>query len=94
MQQMMVGGIKVDIIRKDIKNLHLAVYPPAGRVRVATPLRIKDEAVRLFIVSKMSWIKRQQKKFIEQERQSEREYLTRESHYYPGKKVPLKHHRG
>ena len=89
MQQMKVGGIQVDIVKKDIKNLHLAVYPPSGRVRIAVPLRVNDESIRLLIVSKLSWIKKQQKKFAEQERQSEREYVTRESHYYQGRRYLL-----
>jgi len=89
MHQIVVNGLIVDVIRKDIKNLHLAVYPPNGRVRVAVPLRVDDEAVRLAIVSKWSWIKRQQLKFAQQERQSEREYVSGESHYYRGSRYLL-----
>src|SRR5438132_10810487 len=70
--QIIVSDLVVDVVRKDIKNLHLAVYPPAGRVRVAVPLRVNDEAVRLFTISRLSWIKRQQAKFTGQERQSAR----------------------
>jgi len=82
--QLDVNGLVVDVVRKNIKNLHLGVYPPAGRVRVATPLRVNDEAVRLFVISKQAWIKRQQGKFESQERQSAREYVSGESHYYQG----------
>ena len=89
MHQVTVGGIKIDVIKKDIKNLHLAVYPPAGRVRVASPLRVNDEAIRLYIVSKMRWIKKQKQKFNAQERQTEREYLNRESHFYQGRRYLL-----
>src|SRR5437764_6928218 len=85
----MVSGIPVAIDRKDIKNLHLGVYPPNGRVRVAAPLRINDEAVRLLIISKLAWIRRQQAKFEGQERQSEREFVSGESHYYQGKRYLL-----
>ena len=60
-----VGGIAVDVVRKDIKNLHLGVYPPYGRVRVAAPLIISDEAVRLAVIDKLGWIKRQQIKFAD-----------------------------
>lgn len=84
-----VGGLLVDVVRKDIKNLHLAVYPPAGRVRVATPLRVSDEAVRLAVISRLAWIKRQQAKFEGQERQSAREYVTGESHYFQGRRYRL-----
>ena len=45
--------ISVDVVRKDIKNMHLAVYPPTGRVRIAAPLRVNDEAVKLFAISKI-----------------------------------------
>jgi predicted metal-dependent hydrolase len=53
--QITVHGLVVDVVRKDIKNLHLGVYPPAGRIRVAVPLRVNDEAVRLFTISKLGW---------------------------------------
>jgi len=89
MHQISVGELTVDVVRKDIKNLHLAVYPPEGRVRIAAPLRIDDEAVRLAVISKLSWIKRQQKKFQTQERQTAREYVYHESHYYFGQRYLL-----
>src|SRR5437773_3273660 len=85
-----VNGLAVRIVRKDIKNLHLGVYPPTGRVRVAAPLRVNDEAVRLFTISKLAWIKRQQAKFEGQERQSAREFVSGESHYYQGNRYLLK----
>lgn len=89
MHQIKVNDLVVDVVRKDIKNLHLAVYPPNGRVRVAVPLRVDDEAVRLAVISKLTWIKRQQSKFLEQERQTEREYVSGESHYFQGKRYLL-----
>ena len=64
------GGIPVEIVRKDIKNLHLGVYPPHGRVRVAAPLVVSDEAVRLAVIDKLGWIRRQKTRFTEQSRQS------------------------
>ena len=63
-----VSGIPVEVVRKPIKNLHLGVYPPAGRVRVAAPERMDDEAVRLAVVSRLGWIRRQQARFAEQPR--------------------------
>ena len=87
--QLIVSGIVVDVVRKDIKNLHLAVYPPYGRVRVAAPLRVDDEAVRLAVISRLAWIKRQQAKFEAQERQSSREFVSGESHYYLGSRYLL-----
>lgn len=87
-----VRGIKVEVIRKDIKNLHLGVYPPLGRVRVAVPLVISDEAVRLAVIDKLGWIKRQKAKFAEQPRQSQREMVNGESHYFWGKRYRLRVH--
>lgn len=84
-----VQGISVEVIRKDIKNLHLGVYPPDGRVRVSAPLRIKDDAVRLAVIDRLSWIKRQRAKFGAQFRQSRREIVTGESHYYRGRRYRL-----
>jgi predicted metal-dependent hydrolase len=85
----MVHDIRVEVVRKDIKNLHLGVYPPNGRVRVAVPSRFTDEAVRLAVISKLGWIRRQQKGFDEQVRQSEREMVTGESHYVQGRRYRL-----
>lgn len=85
----MVSNIPVDVVRKNIKNLHLAVYPPNGRVRVAVPLRMNDDAVRLAIISKLAWIKRHQTKFAGQERQSAREFVTGESLYFQGRRYRL-----
>lgn len=87
--QLTVNGLLVEVVRKNIKNLHLGVYPPDGRVRVATPLGVNDEAVRLAVISKLAWIKRQQAKFAGQERQSAREYVSGESHYFQGQRYLL-----
>jgi predicted metal-dependent hydrolase len=89
MEQIIISNIKIDVVRKDIKNIHLAVYPPTGRVRIAAPLRVNDDAIRLFAISKLGWIKRHQRKFEGQERISPREYKNRESHYYQGKRYLL-----
>jgi len=84
-----VSGLPVEIVRKAIKNLHLGVYPPNGRVRVAAPVRVRDEAVRLAVISRLGWIKRQRTRFHAQERQSAREYVSRESHYFLGRRYLL-----
>jgi predicted metal-dependent hydrolase len=89
MHQIEVNGLTVDVVRKDIKNLHLAVYPPNGRVRVAVPLRVNDEAVRLAVITKLGWIKHQQSKFEGQERETMRKYVSGESHYFQGKRYLL-----
>ncbi|HEX8173984.1 MAG TPA: SprT family zinc-dependent metalloprotease [Pyrinomonadaceae bacterium] len=89
MHQIKISDITIDVVRKDIKNLHLAVYPPSGRVRIATPLKIDDEGVRLFAISRLTWIKRQISKFEAQARQTKREYLAGESHYFEGNRYLL-----
>jgi hypothetical protein len=89
MHQITIGDRQIDVVRKDIKNLHLAVYPPDGRVRIATPLHLDDEAVRLFAISKLGWIKKHQANFLNQERRSKREFVSGESHYFQGKRYLL-----
>lgn len=89
MSKLKIGSLTVEIVRKNIKNLHLAVYPPNGRVRVAVPLRVDNEALRLAVASRIAWIRRQQKKFLTQDRQSRREFVQRESHYYLGERYFL-----
>jgi predicted metal-dependent hydrolase len=75
---------------KDIKNLYLNVYPPMRSVRIAAPLWMKLDTIRIFAISKLAWIKQQQKKLQEQKREPVREYLDRESHYVWGKRCLLK----
>src|SRR5260370_34258338 len=87
--RIIVSGMRIDVIRKAIKNLHLGVYPPNGRIRVAVPLRVSDDAVRLAVVTRLAWIKRQTAKFHAQERQSAREYVSGESHYFLGRRFRL-----
>jgi hypothetical protein len=84
-----VRGTPVEIVRKDIKNLHVGVYPPNGRVRVAAPLRLDDDAVWLAVISRLGWIHRQQAGFERQDRQSQRELVTGESHYFQGRRYRL-----
>ena len=86
---MNVGGTPVEVVRKDIKNLHVGVYPPGGRVRVAAPLRLDDDAVRLAVISRLGWIHRQQAEFVQQDRQSQRELVSGESHYFGGRRYRL-----
>ena len=84
-----VRGIQVEVVRKDIKNLHVGVYPPSGRVRVAAPLRLADDAVRLAVTSRLGWIRRRRAEFERQDRQSQREIVTGESHYFKGRRYRL-----
>jgi predicted metal-dependent hydrolase len=87
--QIELGDIKADIVFKNIKNVHLSVYPPNGRVRIAAPTRMSPDTVRVFAISKLNWIRQQQKKILAQERETPREYLNRESHYLWGKRYLL-----
>ena len=89
-QQIELGNIYIDVIYKDIKNVHLSVYPPTGQVRISAPTRMDVENIRIFAISKIDWIKKQQTKFLNQKRETSREYVTRESHYYLGKRYLLK----
>ncbi|HHT9136987.1 MAG TPA: M48 family metallopeptidase [Candidatus Wunengus sp. YC60] len=89
-QKITVSDISVLVVKKDIKNLHLSVLPPLGKVRVTAPFRMKDEAIRMAVVSRLSWIKKQQTKFQNQDRQTIREYVSGESHYLLGKSYRLK----
>lgn len=88
--QIHLGEIAVDVVLKDIKNIHLSVYPPTGRVRISAPLRMDIDTIRVFAVTKLGWIKSQQQKLREQVRETPREYLDRESHYVWGKRYLLK----
>ncbi|MDD2340021.1 MAG: SprT family zinc-dependent metalloprotease [Methanosarcina sp.] len=88
--QIKLGDITADVVLKDIKNIHLSVYPPNGRVRISAPLRMDIDTIRVFAISRLGWIKQQQKKFQEQERETPREYLNLESHYVWGKRYLLK----
>lgn len=79
-----VAGMTVDVVRKDIKNLHIGVYPPVGRVRVAAPDRLDDDAIRLAVIQRLPWIKRQRKQLQNAKRQSERDMVSGETHYVWG----------
>lgn len=85
-----LGDICIDVIHKNIKNVHLSVHPPQGRVTISAPLQMDLESIRLFSISKLGWIRKQQEKFKNQKREAPREYVTRESHYYLGKRYLLK----
>lgn len=84
-----VEDIEIQLIKKNIKNLHLSVLPPDGSVRISAPKELNDEAIRLFVVSKLAWIKKQRAKFKRQERQPEREFVSGESHYFLGQRYLL-----
>jgi predicted metal-dependent hydrolase len=88
-QQIQLGEMPVDVVRKDIKNVHLSVHPPSGRVTIAAPSHMSLDSIRVFAITKLGWIRREQKKMREQEREAPREFLERESHYVWGKRYLL-----
>ncbi|WP_067522126.1 M48 family metallopeptidase [Endozoicomonas ascidiicola] len=84
-----IRDIPVEVVRKDIQNLHLAVYPPDGRVRIAVPDHVTDDNIRLAVISRLAWIRKQQAAFDSQPRQSPREMVSGESHYFKGRRYRL-----
>ena len=88
-QQISLGGIDVDVVLKNIKNVHLSVYPPTGRVRISAPNRMSLANIRAFAISKLAWIKKHQRKKLSQEREPARDYIERESHYIWGRRYIL-----
>jgi predicted metal-dependent hydrolase len=86
---MEISGIKIEVIKKKIKNMHLSVLPPLGRVRISAPIGTNDETIKLFAIKKIGWIKKQIQKYKNQPRQSEREYVSGESHYLWGRRYRL-----
>lgn len=84
-----VAGLGVDVVYKDIKNLHISVYPPVGRVRVAAPEATSEDMIRLAIVQRLSWIKRQREQLQKADRQSVRKMQSGETHYVWGQRYRL-----
>jgi hypothetical protein len=89
MEKIIINDIEIELTKKNIKNVYLSVHPPDGRVKISAPYRMNMDSIRLFVISKISWIKRQQSKFKNQERQPEREYVSGESHYFLGQRYLL-----
>lgn len=89
-EKIAIANLEIDVVRKNIKNMHLAVYPPTGRIRLSAPERTDAEVVRLFAISKLAWIKKHVKNFQQQPRETKRTYITGESHYFMGKRYLLK----
>lgn len=85
-----ISGLSIEVVHKDIKHFYIGVHPPNGQIRVSAPLRLDNDAVRMAIISRLGWIRRKQSSFIKQQRQSQREYVSGESHYFGGKRYRLK----
>lgn len=84
-----VAGIQVEIVRKVIRHLHITVYPPDGRVRLAVPFWVGEEAIRLAVVERLAWIKRHQERFAGQVRKPERKMAEGEMHWFQGRSYTL-----
>ncbi len=80
----------MDLEKKNIKNIHLSVYPPDGAVRVSAPSRMSTDLIRIFTIQKLDWVKKQQRKLLAQEREMPRDYKNKESHYLWGKRYLMK----
>ena len=89
MQELQLGNITIDVETKDIKNIHLSVYPPNGKVRIAAPEYMELDTIRVFAINKLEWIKKQQATFKNQVRETPREYIEKESHYFQGERYLL-----
>ncbi len=87
---MIIQEIPITITWKEIKNVHLSVIPPKGNVRISAPLKMKRENIRAFAISKLDWIRKNQLKFKNQNREPNREYIEKESHYLLGNRYLLK----
>jgi predicted metal-dependent hydrolase len=84
-----IAGLQIEVVRKAILHLHIAVYPPDGRVRVAAPFWVGQDAIRLAVLDRLAWIRRHQAKFADQARQSEREMVNGETQWFQGRKYRL-----
>lgn len=87
--ELKLGDISVDVVLKDIKNVHLSVYPPTGRVRISAPSHMSMDTIRVFAISKLDWIRKHQAELAKQARETPRDFVDRESHYVWGKRYLL-----
>ena len=85
-----VSNIFAEVEWKEIKNIHLTIYPPNARVHVSAPIGMTEEAVRLFLITKMPWINQRITQILGQNRQTPREYVSGENHYFKGYRYRLK----
>lgn len=90
MEHIIINNIPIEVEYKKIKNIHLSVYPPNGKVHISVPETMKPDSVRLYAISKLSWITRQKENVLKQERQTPREYVSGENHYFKGQRYRLK----
>lgn len=90
MELLDLRGTEIEVVRRDIKHVHLTVHPPAGRVRISAPRNTHLDSLRLFAIQKLGWIRSQQNRMQAQERETPRAYVNRESHYVWGRRCLLR----
>lgn len=89
-KHIIIGNISVEVVFKPIKNLHLSVHPPYGKVTISSPEFYDLEKVKIYAATKLTWIKKERSKFLEQKRETPRKYIGRESHFYFGERYLMK----
>jgi len=89
-QTIQLGSIEIEVSQKEIKNIHLSVHPPEGKVTLAAPLESEVENLRLYALSKLTWIKKQRRQIQAQERETPRDYIEQESHYLWGRRYLMR----
>lgn len=87
---MQMNGVDIEVERKNIKNVHLSVYPPDGRVHISVPLNYPDSSIQMYILQKWVWIKEKQQQLTSYDFQPDRQYVSGEEHYFKGEKYRLK----
>lgn len=89
-EHLRLAGIDIEVVHKSIKNLHIGVYPPDGRVRVAAPPSMSFDAVRVAVLTKLPWIEKRRRDFKQQPRENTRSYISGETHWYLGRPLRLR----
>lgn len=87
--QQQIGSIEFELLRKPIKHMRISVLPPEGQVQVVAPHSFTETAIRLAFIARIPWIKKQQQAFLQQARQTEREWVSGECHYLWGRAYRL-----
>lgn len=87
--ELKIADVTIEVVKKDIKNIHLSVNPPDGSVKLAAPLTASANVIRTFALAKLKWIRKNRNKMQSQEREKPRQFIERESHYLWGRRYLL-----
>lgn len=85
-----VSNISAEVEWKEIKNIHLTIYPPDACIHVSAPMTMSEDSIRLFLITKTQWINQKVSQILSHTRQTTREYVSGENHYYKGHRYRLK----